>query len=114
MIDGIYSITFRGAADWGIGLLHLQGGLITGADAGGIKYDGSYTISGESVAFHLQMKVPPGATLVQGTPARSMEYTVPVHAVIPRRAFKTGEPVRVELPPGPVNVIFLLLRSFGS
>ena len=41
-MDGIYSVTFRGAVDWGIGMLVLRKGVVTGADAGGIYYDGHY------------------------------------------------------------------------
>jgi len=42
-MDGIYAIRFRGAADWGLGMLVLQGGKITGVDAGGVQYDGVYS-----------------------------------------------------------------------
>jgi hypothetical protein len=42
MMDGIYSITFRGATDWGLGMLVLRSGQLTGADVGGVLYDGRY------------------------------------------------------------------------
>ena len=41
-MDGIYSITFRGATDWGVGMLLLRSGRIVGADVSGVLYDGTY------------------------------------------------------------------------
>lgn len=114
MLDGIYTITFRGEADWGMGMLIFQDGQIIGADVGGVQYDGSYIEEGTAVTFDVTMTVPPGSTLVQGTPARSTAYTVPVKTPIPRKAFETGEPVLIDMGPGPVNVIFRRLRTLKS
>ena len=114
VLDGIYSMTFRGAADWGMGMLILQGGLIIGSDAGGVLYDGTYIDRGLEVVVNLKMTVPPGATLVQGTPARSDKYVVPVNAVISKSALEHSLPVLIQLPPGPVNVIFRRLRSLNG
>lgn len=110
-MDGIYIIRFRGAADWGLGMLLLQAGKITGADAGGVIYDGVYGDAGEYLQVNLAMAVPPGATLVQGTPPQPTAYTIPVCAKIPKSAIHSGQPVLLQLPPGPVNVIFQKLRD---
>src|SRR6476661_2868288 len=40
-MDGIYSVTFRGAVDWGVGMLLLLHGRIVGADVAGILFDGT-------------------------------------------------------------------------
>ncbi|MCH7889307.1 MAG: hypothetical protein IIA00_08530 [Proteobacteria bacterium] len=110
-ISGIYSITFRGVADWGMGLLLVQNNRITGADVGGVLYDGSITEAGSDILFDLVLTVPPGATLVQGIPASPDVQKVPFSAKIPAKALETQEPVRIEMPIGPVNVIFKCLRS---
>lgn len=111
MLDGIYAITFRGAADWGMGLLVLYKGTITGADVGGALYDGKYIDQGDTIQVDMVMKVPPGVTLVQGTAPRSTAYEVPFNVVIDKKAFENNQPVLVNLPPGPVNVIFKRLRT---
>jgi hypothetical protein len=60
MLDGIYSITFRGRADWGMG---IQRGVVTGADVGGVLYDGRYVENGPDLQLDLTLTVPPGGTL---------------------------------------------------
>jgi hypothetical protein len=114
MVDGIYSITYRGRADWGTGMLLLQHGVITGADVAGSLYDGSYVEVGPNLQIDFVLTVPPGVTLVQGTSAQAKEYTIPAQATVPTRALDTSEPVLIDLPPGPVNVIFRRLRTIGS
>jgi hypothetical protein len=111
MLNGIYSVTFRGMADWGMGMLLLREGILTGADAGGVLYDGDYTERGNEVALNVVMTIPPGVALVQGTPPQSTPYSIRSEMVIPRRAFDNSETVRLDLPPGPVNAIFKLLRK---
>ncbi len=114
MLDGIYSITFRGAVDWGMGLLILRKGLVTGSDVGGVHYDGRYRDLGSAVEINLTMTVPPGATLVQGTPAQPTAYTVPVNVTIPKTDIESRQPVLLELPQGPVNIIFRRLRELSD
>lgn len=110
MLDGIYSITFRGRDDWGMGMLILQDGSILGADAGGVQYDGKYVETKSDVKVAFTMTVPPGATLVQGTKAQSSAYKITVEETLPVAAFDNSQPVLLSLPPGPVNVIFRCLR----
>lgn len=114
MLDGIYSITFRGLADWGMGMIVMRDGHIVGADVAGVLYDGIYEETGTNVRAKFTMTVPPGATLVQGTPARPVAYTVQVDENIPASAFKDGHSVTLKLPPGPVNVIFRRLRPLTA
>lgn len=111
MSAGIYVMTYRGAVGWGQGLLHLQGGRVVGADAQGGLYDGIYTSRDDGILFQVEMTVPPGVTLVQGVPPRPTSYVIPFTAYIPFQAIENALPVLVELPPGPVNVIFKLLRK---
>ena len=114
MFDGIYSMIFRGYADWGMGMLILQHGAITGADAMGALYDGSYEEHGSSLLVNLTLTVPPGVALVQGTPAQPEQYTIPIQTELSAKALLEGEIALLQLPPGPVNVIFRRLRALGG
>ncbi|MEK9285683.1 hypothetical protein MTR72_39855 [Bradyrhizobium sp. ISRA442] len=110
-MDGIYSITYRGASDWGMGMLLFKAGCLTGADVGGVLYDGTYRDAQGLVTVDAEMTVPPGATLAQGIPARPVAYKLPFKAEVPREALQDGRPVLIQLPVGPVNVIFKFLRG---
>ena len=113
-MDGIYSITFRGAVDWGIGMLVLRKGIVTGADAAGVYYDGHYRDSGSAVEFNITMTVPPGVTLVQGTAARSDVYRTSFNASILKTDIAESRTIELELPQGPVNAIFYKLRELSD
>src|SRR6266404_3869456 len=113
-MDGIYSITFRGATDWGFGMLLLRSGRIVGADVSGVLYDGTYRDEQGKMAVKVVITVPPGATLVQGGPPRPQPYTVEFAAMLPERALEEGTPVLIQMPPGPVNVIFKFLRALDD
>lgn len=110
-MDGIYSMTYRGASDWGMGMLLFRQGRLTGADVAGALYDGIYRDDQGMVAVDAEMTVPPGVSLVQGIPARPVAYKVPFKADVPREALQDGRPVLIQLPVGPVNVIFKFLRE---
>ncbi|MBR1224866.1 hypothetical protein JQ600_08045 [Bradyrhizobium sp. AUGA SZCCT0176] len=110
-MEGIYSITFRGTSDWGMGMLLFRAGRLTGADFSGVLYDGTYRDANGMVTVAAELTVPPGSTLVQGIPARPVAYKVPFNAEVPRQAFSSGQPVLIQLPVGPVNVIFKFLRG---
>jgi hypothetical protein len=102
MIAGIYTMTYRGTTgDWGMGMLVLRKGTVVGADALGFLYDGRYIELPDSLVLEISLTVPPGVTLVQGTPAQPKAYTVPFNATIPKAAIEASTPVLVQLPPGP-------------
>ena len=84
--------------------------MVVGTDAGGVLYDGTYKDIGDMVEIALTMTVPPGATLVQGTPPQPRSYVIPVKASFPKVAITKSQPILMQLPPGPVNVIFQCLR----
>ncbi len=112
-MDGIYKVTFRGAADWGIGLLELRNGIVAGADAAGAIYDGTYQETDLDITLNLNMTVPPGVVLVQGGAAQPKQYSIVFHAIIPKHSIDDATPVYVDLPPGPVNVIVTRLRELA-
>lgn len=109
-VDGIYSITFRGAADWGMGLLVLQNNTITGADVAGGIYDGNFTETADAIEATISLTVPPGVMLVQGTVPSPEVQEIPFSASIPKEAIEKQAPVLIQMPVGPVNIIFKFLR----
>lgn len=111
MFDGIYKITFRGAADWGMGVLILKDGIVTGADVAGALYDGTYLEHSDSISVKINLTVPPGVTLVMGTPPQSKEYSFQFDISLSKKSIETSQTILVQLPQGPVNVIFQLLRN---
>jgi hypothetical protein len=112
-VDGIYAMNFRGAVGWGMGLLELRHGIVAGADVLGVTYDGTYSETEQEIRLDLRLTIPPGVSLVQGTAPRPIEYSVPFQATIPKNAIATSEPILVDLPPGPVNVIVRRLRGLA-
>jgi len=110
-VNGIYALTFRGASGLGMGLLELRDGIAAGADAAGATYDGTYVETDQDIRLTLSMTVPPGVALVQGTRPRPVQYSVPFQATFPKTAIETNEPILIDLPPGPVNVIVRRLRT---
>lgn len=110
-MNGIYSMVYRGLADWGIALLLLKDGLVCGTDANSVLFDGEYKIEGGAMQVDLQLTVPPGVALVQGTPAQPTSYQVPISANIPLSRFGTSEPTLVQTGVGPVNILVRKLRD---
>ena len=114
MIEGIYHVTFRGHADWGMGVVVFQKGMIAGADAAGAIYDGHYVENPDAIDLQVTLTVPPGATLVTGTPPQPRAFKFEIKASIPTRNLETGEYVTVDTGFGPVNVIFRKLRDLPN
>ncbi len=114
MSAGIYLMTYRGAVGWGQGLLVLHQGRVTGADAQGGLYDGTFADQPDDIFLDLTMTVPPGVVLVQGSQPQPITYTVPFRANIPKQSIEQELPVLVSLPPGPVNVIVKRLRALDA
>jgi hypothetical protein len=111
---GIYTLHFRGAAGWGMGLLELRDGIAAGADMAGALYDGTYEETDEDLTLKMHMTVPPGVTLAQGTAPKPVQYSVDFNARIPKGSIESGEPILVDLPPGPLNVIVARLRALPN
>ncbi len=97
-----------------MGMLVLRRGTVTGADIGGCLYEGRYAEETDNLVFELNMTVPAGATLVQGTQPRPEPYIVPFKFRAPKRSIENSTPILVQLPPGPVNVIVKCLRPLAD
>ncbi|MBA3520472.1 MAG: hypothetical protein H0T75_23175 [Rhizobiales bacterium] len=110
--DGFYAGYFTSKQDSGLGLLVLQDGVLTGVDAGGVKFDGTYHIETESGSIEGEVTVdaPPGGTLIQGVPTGASGLTYRTRFKFP--VDLTSQPfLRLDTPFGPVNVKLQKLRG---
>lgn len=83
--DGIYAVEFSGLSGSGTGVLLLQNGLVTGADTGGVLYDGNaFRMADGGIRFSLTLTVPKGATLVTGLPPQPTPFAFKVDVSLPR------------------------------
>jgi hypothetical protein len=108
--EGFYSFVYRGHQDWGCGMLVLQSGIVIGADAGGVQYDGRYSpTSTGMIELDLTLHVPPGVALVQGIPAKAAAYDFPIRAVVPAQ-LGSEHMITIPTAAGNVNVAFRKVR----
>ena len=115
MISGFYAIYYTGVSGSGIGVIVINNGIIVGADMLGGRYDGNYTQSAIAGAYDAKVRItiPPGTSLVTGALAGPQPLSMDVTMVLP--ANLGGEqPIRIETPTGPVNVIFRKLRDYPT
>ncbi len=113
MKDAFYAIYYTGVAGSGLGLLAFTRGIVIGVDVAGGRYDGEYSENEATGTMEgkLKLTMPPGVPLVTGGPASQEPYTMEFPVSL--SADLGGEsPVQVNLPTGPVNVIFKKLREF--
>jgi hypothetical protein len=111
MAKSIYSAYFTGAAGIAIGMFCIGDGIIVGADAGGLKYDGTLAeLPDGSLEGVVQFKVPPDTQLITGLTARELQ-TIYTPVKLPR-GFDDGKTVTlINTPTGPVNARFERLRE---
>lgn len=109
-IEGFYSLFFTGQAGTGFAVLCLNGGSIAGADATGATYDGHYAASELGVVGRITLTVPTGTVLVTGDVIAGQPQSFVIPLSLPP-SFANGEPVRIKLPQGPVNVAFKRIRG---
>lgn len=109
-MEGFYAVYYTGAAGFGHAVLAIRDGILSGADAAGGVYDGTYKL-GEAgaVSIEVTLTVPAGATLVTGQTLPS-PYNQTIKAELPVN-FAGGQPVPMQTPLGPVNAIFKKLRG---
>lgn len=113
MIDGFYAIYFTGHAGSGFGVIALQNGIVTGADAVGGIIDGEFALNEASKSYEgtVQLCVPAGAILVTGGAPHNESYSISFPISIPKDDVEGEHPVLVQLPTGPVNIILKKLRD---
>ena len=110
MSKSLYAGYFTGAAGSGLGLFLIGDGIVAGADAGGMKYDGTLAANSDgSLEGVIRYTVRPDVTLVTGTQVtQPSEVMVPLK--LPAGALQ-GKVVLIETPFGAVNVRFELVRE---
>jgi hypothetical protein len=109
-VEGIYAVYYTGVAGFGHAILIINDEIITGADATGGVYDGSYTVGdSDEIDIKITLTVPAGSTLVTGQTLPE-DLTQEITAKL-RASFADGQPVPVQTPMGPVNAIFKKLRA---
>jgi hypothetical protein len=106
-MNGTYGIVYSGSIGVGLGIFTVEDSELVGSDLAGGKYRGRVTedaATGEITAV-FKMFVPRGLTQVQGTSSLDMDSTRgPITLTMPPR-FGDGEPVKLQIPPGPVTVM---------
>ena|SRR5438309_2277084 len=115
MTDGFYAIYYTGKSSSGLGMLVFNKGIIAGADAAGILYDGVYTTNQDKDILEgtIKMTIPPGISLVTGAPVSQHSYILEFPISLPLD-LSQQEPLRIEIPTGPVNIIFKKIRDFPA
>lgn len=112
MIDGIYSAYFTGLAGNSFGMFVFKDGVISGADAGGGKYDGNYEIveQGALLSGTVVFILPIGNQSITGTAATSEPIVFEVPIQLPTK-INEQEIYPIQTPAGPINARFEKLRD---
>jgi hypothetical protein len=116
MINGFYALYYTGKAGSGFGVVVFKDGIVTGADASGGLYDGEYTINQDKRIFEgtIKMTVPPGVSLVTGSPVTQHFYTQQFPISLPLDLDQLRAPIQVQTPTGPVNLKLQKIRDFSA
>src|SRR5262245_55408411 len=103
-IDGTYGFVYCGNRGLGIGVFLIEAQRIEGRDFAGGSYKGTAVQDGKgNIQLDVQMLVPAGVEMAQGTPPQGLRQTRHIHGTFPP-AFGDGEPQMVEFA-GPVTVM---------
>lgn len=112
-INGFYAAYLTGSVNQGFAMLVFRNGTIVGVDAGGVKYDGTYTNTGSGFAIKLNVFVPPNTFLVQGATIgpqgdkSELNFQLPVD-------FLSQPFIRINAKHGPVNAKITKLRELNE
>ncbi len=113
MYEGIYSVSYSGMQGMGSAMLVFQRGLITGADIGGVRYDGLYALGDNKkiTAIRLKISAPHGAKLVTGATLEAGD-TFNIQLSVP--SFSSDVVAPVQIPSGTANVELRFLRALAA
>lgn len=110
-IDGVYAAYFSGEFGNSLGILSLSDGRLSGADVGGVLFDGHlrYVEEDNSLVGEVILFIPLGGTLVTGyateTPSE-MRTSVSLGVPLEKVSFHS-----IQTESGQVNVRFRKVRS---
>jgi hypothetical protein len=103
-IDGTYGLVYCGNRGLGMGVFSINNDQIEGRDFAGSTYKGTAVQDGDgNIVLDVQMQVPAGVILVQGTAPQDLAHARQISWTFPP-AFGDGEPQMVEFV-GPVTVM---------
>lgn len=111
-IDGFYAAYFAGATGTSIAMFVFKDGIVTGADAGGGRYDGEYISvdDGRFVEAKIRFTLPIGNQSITGAAAGAEPIAIEVPLRLPSE-FNRNDVHRIETPIGPVNAKFDKIRG---
>lgn len=111
-VDGMYTAYFTGATGNSLGMFIFQGGVITGADVGGGRYDGEYAFSenGKRIQGDVKFSLPIGNSTITGFAAETTPIVVELTLDLPAE-FNRHDVHRIETPLGPINAKFEKIRG---
>src|ERR1035437_7011215 len=110
-MDGFYIAYVTGRAGNSVILLAIRGTILSGVDAGGLKYDGEIVSVEDGFKCSVVYIVPAGSTLITGSAPATEDLRVPLEFKLPKD-FAKGVIVSITTPCGPVNAKFEKLRDF--
>lgn len=109
-MEGFYAVYYTGVAGFGHAVIVMQDGVVSGADATGGTYDGTYRKGKDAqVSVEVTLTAPAGTTLVTGQ-TLPVAYSQTIVASLPEN-FSGGHTVPIQTPLGPVNAVFKKLRG---
>jgi hypothetical protein len=110
-IDGLYAAYLTGRSGQTFAMLLFGEQRVSGADAGGVMYDGKY-IKTEDNGYHVTMdvKAPPHSALIQGAVTGVNGEQDHLNFSLPND-FSSRDFVRIETLHGPVNAKLVKVRD---
>jgi len=112
-IDGTFGFVYCGNSALGIGVFLIEGQRVEGRDFAGGIYKGAAVQDGKgNIQLDVQMHVPTGGELAQGTAPPDLPHTRHIHWTFPP-AFGDGEPQMVEFA-GPVTVMVKRIAGINA
>lgn len=115
MIDGFYLGYMSAVGGYGVVLFVFKDNIIVGADAGGVKFDGTYTANEDDTTYKgsIRITAPANINLVQGQSTGSDGLTYSVDFSMPHN-FLSQPFITVSTPFGNVNVKLEKIRDMGD
>ncbi len=111
-LDGFYTAYFAGSTGNSLGMFIFLNGVVTGADVGGGRYDGTYRLSsdGTRIVAEIQFSLPVGNLSITGVAAEVAPISVKMTLELPTE-FNRHDVHRLETPLGPINAKFEKIRG---
>ena len=112
-INGFYAAYLTGSEGQGFAMLVFRNGTITGVDAGGAKYDGTYVDTENGHSIKVTVSLPPNTLLIQGVTtgpeidSSVLEFQIPAD-------FLSQPFLRISAKHGPVNAKQTKLRELDD